>query len=143
MAAAPDCNVSCVVFFFFSGRFPNEEGKCVACEEWYKTKRDQLFSWIANWPDRVKPNSPPGWDSRRETGGMEEIAIRAYSCDLGLRGFIQKWTFMCPPLDYGPDVRWSRDLSIKITVYGAVPGAITEARWRITLPLDMTLIPSE
>ena len=118
---------------------PTEDGKCKACEEWIRFKREQLFTWVVAWPERVKHNSPPGWDSRRETGGLEDIAVRAHSCDLGLRGSIPKYTLMCPPMDYGPDVLWKKDLSMKISIYAAMPGSITEARWRLTLPLDMVL----
>ena len=34
---------------------------------------------------------------------------------------------------------WKKDLSKKISVYAAIPGMITEARWRVTLPLDMMI----
>ena len=87
----------------------------------------------------MKPNSPSGWDSRRESGGIEDIVVRAHSCNLGLRGFIPSYAFMCPPMDYGPEVMWKRNLAVKVSIYGALPGVITEARWRLTLPLDLML----
>ena len=65
--------------------------------------------------------------------------MRAHSCDLRLRGTIPKYALMCPPMDYGSDVIWKRDLSMKVSIYAAMPGSITEARWRFTLPLDMML----
>ena len=111
----------------------------MACEEGLEDHRKKLRDRIQAWEERVKPNSPLGWDSRRESGGIEDIVIRAHSCNLGLRGFIPSYAFMCPPMDYGPDVVWKRDLSLKVSIYGALPGVITEARWRLTLPLDLML----
>ena len=96
------------VFFFFFLSFlrpdATDDRECKACKEWLGLQKERLMSWVLGWEERIKPNTPQGWDSWKESGGIDDIMVRSHSCDLGRRGAIKQYALMCQPLDYGPDV---------------------------------------